>query len=74
MPKYVTKIKAINPKDGVLCEWLGPYIEADSFYDAQIYCENNGLGYCEIIGEYIAEIDENLGPFASRLLDDSILN
>lgn len=74
MPKYVTKITAINPKDGNLYTWLGPYIDADSFYEAQVYCENNGLGYCEVIGEYISEIDESLAPFASRLLDDSILN
>ena len=74
MPKYVTKIIAVNPKDGKMYEWIGPYIDAESFSDAEIYCEKNGLGYCEIIGEYISEIDENLSPFASRLLDDSILN
>lgn len=74
MKKYVTIIMAIDPTTGDMCKWMGPYITAESFQDAQDYCNSNGLGYCEVDGELCGEIDEKLGGFANRLLEDGIWN
>jgi hypothetical protein len=56
MKMFVTHIKAICPitKELKTCE--GPLIKALSFDDADYYCQNNGLGYCFVIGELIDEI------------------
>ncbi|MNI02257.1 hypothetical protein D3C87_1300810 [compost metagenome] len=57
MKTWVTKIKAINPVKGNLTEYMGPYIKADSFELAEKHCEENGLGYCKVIGELESELD-----------------
>jgi hypothetical protein len=54
--KWITSIRAIDPYDGELKTWMGPVIEAISIDDAWNYLEDNGLGYCSIDGELIAEI------------------
>jgi hypothetical protein len=56
MKIYTTMIKAIDPRDGELKSWAGPNVPGISFADARWYCDNNGLGYCEIHGELVAEI------------------
>jgi hypothetical protein len=53
---YVTEIKAIDPQTGELCDWCGPHIEAKSIEDARRFCDNNGMGYCKIIGKLLDEI------------------
>lgn len=55
MKKFVTIIQAIDPKTGELCKWVGPTIEAESFSDAEKYCNDNGLGYCGVDGEMVGE-------------------
>lgn len=59
MLKFTTIIKAIDPKDGELKTWCGPYIEALSFTDAQRQCELNGLGYCKVDGVLVVEVSQN---------------
>jgi hypothetical protein len=61
MKTFSTVIKAINPMNGELATFIGPNIEALSRKLAFKYCQNNGLGYCDISGELILEIpcDEN---------------
>lgn len=59
--KFTTRIRAIDPRDGVLKEWMGQNIEALTFGLAEDYCQRNGLGYCEVDGILISEIDENTG-------------
>lgn len=59
MKKYTTRIQAIDPKTGEMALWIGPHIEAPSESLAREWCDNNGLGYCEIHGVLSAEIDEN---------------
>ena len=54
---YVTLINAVDPKTGLLCHWVGPDIEAESFDDAVKYCQENGLGYCRVDGEKVGEMD-----------------
>lgn len=56
MNLYTTRIKAIDPKTGVLEEYIGPRIEAISITDAEAYCHENGLGYCEVVGMLVAEV------------------
>lgn len=61
MTQFTTQIRAFDPTDGELKLWMGPNIPAVSFADARKYCDNNGLGYCEIIGILDCEIDERTG-------------
>lgn len=53
---YVTEIKALCPYTGEMKTYGGPEVPGISFADAQAYCENNGLGYCKVIGRLVAEI------------------
>lgn len=57
MNVYLTKIRAIDPQTGELCDWCGPRIEARSMYEARMFCESNGLGYCKITGKLRDEIE-----------------
>ena len=74
--KYTTIIKAVDPKDGKIKTWGGPYIEAVSFEDARNYCQNNGLGYCIVVGQLIAEIpcDDNGKPNFKEKMDFDVIN
>lgn len=56
MKTYLTEIKAICPITGELSTFAGPEIEAVSFGMAEIYCQENGLGYCRVTGELMAKI------------------
>lgn len=53
MKKWKTRIKAIDPKTGELKEWAGPVIESLTIQGAKKYCQENELGYCEIVGELL---------------------
>lgn len=59
MRLWVTKITAIDPMSGELCEYIGPNVPGINWDDAEDYCQQNGLGYCAICGELIAEIPIN---------------
>lgn len=74
MKKWITYIKAIDPKTQELCLWMGPNVDGETIEDAQNFCDKNGLGYCKVDSVFIAELDENLKSFASVLLDKSINN
>lgn len=56
MNVYVTQIKAVSPKTGDIKMYAGPNVPGISFADAQDYCDNNGLGYCKVFGQLIAEV------------------
>jgi hypothetical protein len=53
---------AVNPDTGCIVEWSGPLVPGITFFDANDYCQNNGLGYCEVTGIYTGEVpfDENI--------------
>ncbi len=59
---YCTEIKALD-YTGRMSTWCGPNIEAISFKDAQDYCENNGLGYCKVVGLLVSEIPCKSGSY-----------
>jgi len=54
---YATKLKAIDPNDGILKDWMGDYVKAGSVEDAKKWVQNNGKGYLDIYGEFVEEID-----------------
>lgn len=56
MKKWTTTIKALDPMTNILKSWGGPHICAPSWKIAQEYCNINGLGYCKVDGELIAEV------------------
>lgn len=62
MKLYTTRIRAINPLNGEMAVFSGPYVPGISLEDARNYCQENGLGYCEVDGELICEIPA-LGKF-----------
>jgi hypothetical protein len=63
MKKWCTEILAIDIKDNQLKRWGGIEVEGITQKDAQQFCENNGLGYCRVIGELIAEISCKKGTY-----------
>lgn len=63
MKLYVTEIKAIKPSTGELKTYGGPNVPGISAEDAQNYCENNGLGYCKVLGELVCEIPCKEGTY-----------
>lgn len=74
MKLFTTTIRAVDPSDGELKVWMGPNVPGISFKDARYYCDENGLGYCEILGELVAEIptktDERTPDF-NKMVDYS---
>jgi hypothetical protein len=56
MKKYITIIRAIDPKTNELCNWMNPNVPGISFATAQSYCNNSGLRYCEVIGKLKMDI------------------
>lgn len=56
MRMWVTQIKAVDPRDGELKTYFGPNVPGVNHEDAEGYCQQNGLGYCWVLGELIGEI------------------
>jgi len=61
MKKWVTEILAIDPVSGQLKTYGGPHIDASTWEEATRFCQTNGLGYCRVVGQLIAEVDEKTG-------------
>ena len=61
--QWTTIIKAIDPLTEELKIWCGPFVSGINQKDAELYCQNNGLGYCQVDGELIAEIPCRKGLF-----------
>ena len=74
MKQWVTEIKAIRPQDGELIVYCGPEVPGETHEDAKAYCQENGLGYCNVLGELIAEVPYELAEFASTLYGDLTKN
>lgn len=64
MDMYITEIKAECPYTGQMKIWGGPNVPGINLQDAQNYCENNGLGYCKVIGKLVAEIPCKEGTYS----------
>lgn len=58
MTKWVTYVDAINPFTGQLTNFFGPYVPGDTKEQAEDYCQRNGLGYCRVDSQLIAEIPQ----------------
>ncbi len=56
MKTWVTTIWAKSPIDETIRKYGGPNVPGISETEAKIYCEENGLGYCHVIGELVSEI------------------
>lgn len=63
MKTWATEIRAISPIDGRLKLYGGPNVPGLTEGMAQQYCEDNGLGYCKVVGELIAEIPCKPGTY-----------
>lgn len=60
-----------NNSDMVV-KFAGPNVPGIDEKTAQEYCDNNGLGYCKVVGELIAEIPCKEGthePDFSNMMD-----
>jgi hypothetical protein len=71
MKKWATTVFALDPITWEYLEYSGPIVEAPTAHLAFEYCQNNGLGYCHVDGELIAEIpcDENMNPQWDKMTD-----
>lgn len=63
MKTWCTEILARDPLTGEFKRWCGPNINGISMEDATNYCQQNGLGFCEVVGELVAEIPCKKGTF-----------
>lgn len=54
---YATKIKAIDPKTGELCEWFGPNVQGISRSDVRAKLDQNGLGYCRVEDRIVETVE-----------------
>jgi len=55
MKMWYTTIEAIDPQDGELKLWAGPKIQAPTYEAAKDFCQDNGLGFLNVVGEFIGE-------------------
>lgn len=55
---YITEIYATPPEANEVCLWAGPNIPAESFDDAQNYCNSHGLGYCHVAGKLVDVVED----------------
>lgn len=72
MRYWATEIKAIDPTDGQWKTWGGPNVPGINQEDAERYCQQNGLGYCEVVGELEEEIptkEDGLTPDWSKVVN-----
>lgn len=71
MRTYTTEIQALDPETGEMKSWAGPNVPGITLKDAENYCQQNGLGYCKINGELVAEIpcDEIFKPNWDNMVD-----
>lgn len=77
MKWFVTEIHAVCPVMHSMYKWVGPNVPGIDMATAQEYCNNNGLGYCKVIGELVAEIPCKEGsyePDFSKMVDYEKIN
>ena len=68
MMRWATEILAIDPNsDRGIVKWEGPNIEAETHEEAERYCQENGLGYCKVLGELVCEVPWCLAEFTNEL-------
>lgn len=60
---YITEIEAIDPKDGKLKKWAGQVVNALTEKEARKHLDENGFGYCKIIGRLVSEIPCKKGSY-----------
>lgn len=67
--KFTTELLAIDPLDGDLKKWAGPYIEAVSWKHAEYICQNTERGYLRVTGMLDSEVDFDTGEKTPHNLD-----
>lgn len=72
MNKYVTEIQALCPKDGMIKQYAGPNVEANNALEAQEWLEENGFGYCKVLGRLISTINTPDG-FVHEEIEEEII-
>lgn len=57
MTIWLTEIFAKDPVDGLYKPFCGPNVPGITFEDAERYCQENGLGYCRVLGKLIETVE-----------------
>lgn len=57
MKYWTTLIIAKDPFTGQLKNYSTSPVPGETKQDAELYCQNNGLGFCKIVGESFGEQD-----------------
>lgn len=60
---WATELRAICAITGDLKTFSGPNVPGINWADANDYCQNNGLGYCFVVGELVCEIPCKTGTY-----------
>ena len=77
MKLWVTTIRAIDPISNRIENYSGPNVPGITSQDAEYYCQTNGLGYCKVEGELIAEIPtkpDGVTPDWDNMVDYDTIN
>lgn len=77
MKMWVTQIQVIDPADGSMKSWGGPNVPGINHGDAVQFCQQNGLGYCKVLGDLVAEIPCKEGtnePDMDKMVDYEKIN
>ncbi len=56
MPRFVTQFTAIDKTDGIMKTFIGEYINANNFEEAEIICKTK-KPYLTVIGQLVCELD-----------------
>lgn len=56
---WATEILALDPLTGWLTRYIGPNVRGRTRDEATQFCQVNGLGYCRVTNEFIAEFDDD---------------
>ena len=73
MNTYLTEIMAICPKDNVIKTYGCPNVPAENASDAQEWLDDNGLGYCKVIGKIVATIETPDGYFDYKVEEEIVI-
>ncbi len=56
MPKFATELQAIDKTDGIIKTFMGEYINANNFTEAENICKKE-KPYLKVIGQLVCELD-----------------
>lgn len=60
---WLTEIIAQDPENKKVKKWAGPKVPGINKDDAQNFCNENGLGYCRVVGKFVEEVGDKKNDY-----------